>query len=135
MILCSQVEHWVSAVGEELVGPCWDELRYIRQAVAYLVLHAKQKKSLAEIQNEMCPELSVQQLYRISTMYWDDKYNTETVSGEVLQEMRTLMQVRRLSGFLKALVPCVFPNVLNSFDEMGAGRSVSVGSNNLRTWW
>ena len=36
----------------------------------------------------------MQQLYRISTMYWDDKYNTETVSGEVLQEMRTLMQVR-----------------------------------------
>jgi hypothetical protein len=25
----------------------------------------------------------VQQLYRISTMYWDDKYNTETVSSEV----------------------------------------------------
>jgi myosin V len=64
------------------------------QAVAYLVLHAKQKKSLAEIQGEMCPELSVQQLYRISTMYWDDKYNTETVSGEVLQEMRSLMQAR-----------------------------------------
>jgi myosin V len=49
-----------------------------------------------EIQGELCTELSVQQLYRISTMYWDDKYNTETVSGEVLQEMRTLMQVRLL---------------------------------------
>ena len=28
--------------------------------------------------------LSIQQLYRISTMYWDDKYGTETVSQEVL---------------------------------------------------
>ena len=27
--------------------------------------------------------LSVQQLYRISTMYWDDRYNTETVAHEV----------------------------------------------------
>ena len=56
---------------------------------------------LQEIQGELCPDLSVQQLYRISTMYWDDKYNTETVSGEVLQQMRTLMQARPpLSLFL-----------------------------------
>lgn len=27
-------------------------------------------------------------------MYWDDKYGTETVSGEVLQQMRAIMQVR-----------------------------------------
>ncbi|RLM48498.1 hypothetical protein C2845_PMPSC055908 [Panicum miliaceum] len=35
--------------------------------------------------------LSVQQLYKICTQYWDDKYNTESVSEEVLEEMRTLM--------------------------------------------
>lgn len=28
--------------------------------------------------------LSIQQLYRISTMYWDDKYGTHTVSSEVI---------------------------------------------------
>lgn len=89
-----QVEHWIMQQGDEFVAGCWDELRFIRQAVAYLVLHAKQKKTLKEIQTEMCPELSVQQLYRISTMYWDDKFGTETVSGEVLQEMRHTMQVR-----------------------------------------
>ena len=27
--------------------------------------------------------LSIQQLYRISTMYWDDKYGTHSVSSEV----------------------------------------------------
>ena len=91
----AQVEQWVTRQGEERGGDCWHELRFIRQAVAYLVLHAKQKKTLAEIQTEMCPELSVQQLYRISTMYWDDKFGTETVSGEVLQEMRHRMQARR----------------------------------------
>jgi myosin-5 len=35
--------------------------------------------------------LSVQQLYRISTMYWDDRYGTETVSQEVLGLMKQLM--------------------------------------------
>lgn len=27
--------------------------------------------------------LSIQQLYRISTMYWDDKYGTHSVSSDV----------------------------------------------------
>ena len=30
--------------------------------------------------------LSVQQLYKICTQYWDDKYNTESVSEEVIRE-------------------------------------------------
>ncbi len=45
----------------------------VPQAVTFLVIHQKQKKSLEEITNELCPVLSVQQLYRISTMYWDDR--------------------------------------------------------------
>merc|ERR1711934_538087 len=49
------------------------------------------KKSLHEIMTDLCPVLSVQQLYRISTMYWDDKYGTETVSGEVLAQMKQAM--------------------------------------------
>jgi hypothetical protein len=52
------------------------------QAVTFLVIHQKHKKSLEEITNDLCPVLSVQQLYRISTMYWDDRYGTETVSHE-----------------------------------------------------
>nr|XP_029123556.1 myosin-6 isoform X2 [Elaeis guineensis] len=35
--------------------------------------------------------LSVQQLYRICTQYWDDKYNTQSVSSSVLSSMRVLM--------------------------------------------
>ena len=50
------------------------------QAVSFLVIHQKQKKTLEEITTDLCPVLSVQQLYRISTMYWDDRYATETVS-------------------------------------------------------
>ena len=91
-----QVEEWVLDAGVETVGQSWEELRFIRQAVEFLVLGAKQKKQLEDIQHNLCSELSVQQLYRISTMYWDDKYGTETVSGEVLQQMRAIMQVRCL---------------------------------------
>jgi myosin-5 len=65
-------------------GSSWDELKYIRQAVGFLVIHQKPKKSLDEITHDLCPVLSVQQLYRISTMYWDDKYGTHSVSPEVL---------------------------------------------------
>lgn len=57
-------------------------LTVVWQAVTFLVIHQKHKKSLEEITNDLCPVLSVQQLYRISTMYWDDRYNTETVSHE-----------------------------------------------------
>lgn len=61
------------------------------QAVTFLVIHQKHKKTLEEITNDLCPVLSVQQLYRISTMYWDDRYNTETVSHDVLGRMKQLM--------------------------------------------
>ncbi len=69
--------------GPENVGDSWDELKYIRQAVTFLVIGNKPRKALEDITRDLCPVLSIQQLYRISTMYWDDKYNTETVSGEV----------------------------------------------------
>jgi myosin-5 len=87
----AEVENWIHRAGSDWVGESWEELRYIRQAVQFLVIHQKHKKSLEEITNDLCPVLSVQQLYRISTMYWDDRYGTETVSHEVLGRMKQLM--------------------------------------------
>ncbi|KAL0034959.1 hypothetical protein WJX79_002631 [Trebouxia sp. C0005] len=87
----AEVENWIHSAGKDWTGESWDELRYIRQAVTFLVIHQKHKKSLEEITNDLCPVLSVQQLYRISTMYWDDRYGTETVSHEVLGRMKQLM--------------------------------------------
>nr|FAA04056.1 TPA: myosin XI subclass 2 isoform 2 [Chara braunii] len=87
----AQLEHWIYEAGEEYAGASWEELRYIRQAVGFLVIHQKPKKSLDEIMHDLCPALSIQQLYRISTMYWDDKYGTHTVAPEVIQNMRILM--------------------------------------------
>ncbi|KAG4997597.1 hypothetical protein JHK85_029036 [Glycine max] len=55
------------------------------------VIHQKPKKTLDEISHDLCPVLSIQQLYRISTMYWDDKYGTHSVSSDVISNMRVLM--------------------------------------------
>ena len=87
----TELENWIHVAGEEWVGKSSEELLQIRQAVGFLVIHQKPKKSLHEIMTDLCPVLSVQQLYRISTMYWDDKYGTETVSGEVLAQMKQAM--------------------------------------------
>lgn len=87
----AELEQWCISATEEYVGSAWDELKHIRQAVGFLVIHQKPKKTLHEITNELCPVLSVQQLYRISTMYWDDKYGTRSVSSDVISSMRTMM--------------------------------------------
>ena len=55
------------------VGESWNALAHIRQAVTFLVIHQKHRKSFREITEDLCSSLSVQQLYRISTMYWDDR--------------------------------------------------------------
>ncbi|EFJ44389.1 type XI myosin heavy chain MyoA [Volvox carteri f. nagariensis] len=86
-----QVAHWINGAGADYIADSWEELKYLRQAVTFLVIGNKPKKSLEEITSDLCPVLSIQQLYRISTMYWDDKYNTETVSPEVLSRMKQAM--------------------------------------------
>ncbi|XP_059432809.1 myosin-17-like [Corylus avellana] len=87
----AELEHWCYEATEEYAGSAWDELKHIRQAVGFLVIHQKPKKSLNEITKELCPVLSIQQLYRISTMYWDDKYGTHSVSSDVISRMRVMM--------------------------------------------
>ncbi|KAI3874409.1 hypothetical protein MKW92_047464 [Papaver armeniacum] len=68
----AELEQWCVEATEEYTGLAWEELKHIRQAVGFLVL-------------------SIQQLYRISTMYWDDKYGTHSVSSDVISSMRVLM--------------------------------------------
>ncbi|KMZ61533.1 hypothetical protein ZOSMA_51G00230 [Zostera marina] len=87
----SELEHWCFSATENYSGSAWDELKHIRQAVGFLVMHQKSKKSLKEISKDLCPGLSLQQIYRISTMYWDDKYGTHTISQEVVAGMRAQM--------------------------------------------
>ncbi|XP_038701179.1 myosin-15 isoform X3 [Tripterygium wilfordii] len=84
----AELEKWIAHAGEEYAGTSWHELNFIRQAVGFLVIHQKRKKSLVEIMQDLCPVLTVRQIYRISTMYWDDKYGTQSVSNEVVAQMR-----------------------------------------------
>ncbi|KAL8494435.1 hypothetical protein ACS0TY_025301 [Phlomoides rotata] len=87
----AELELWCCQAKEEYAGSAWDELKHIRQAVGFLVIHQKYRISYDEITNDLCPILSVQQLYRICTLYWDDNYNTRSVSPEVISSMRILM--------------------------------------------
>ncbi|KAH9659155.1 Myosin-11 [Citrus sinensis] len=87
----AELEHWCYKATDEYAGSAWDELKHIRQAIGFLVIHQKPKKTLDEISHDLCPVLSIQQLYRISTMYWDDKYGTHSVSSDVISNMRVLM--------------------------------------------
>ncbi|KAK9733826.1 hypothetical protein RND81_04G095200 [Saponaria officinalis] len=87
----AELELWCAQAKEEYAGSSWDELKHIRQAVGFLVIHQKYRISYDEITNDLCPVLSVQQLYRICTLYWDDNYNTRSVSPDVISSMRVLM--------------------------------------------
>ncbi|KAK7267491.1 hypothetical protein RIF29_20165 [Crotalaria pallida] len=87
----AELELWCAQAKEEYAGSSWDELKHIRQAVGFLVIHQKYRISYDEIINDLCPVMSVQQLYRICTLYWDANYNTRSVSPDVLSSMRVLM--------------------------------------------
>ncbi|XP_019097386.1 PREDICTED: myosin-17-like [Camelina sativa] len=85
----AKLEQWcIDAT--EYAGSALHELRHIRQTVDFLLIHAKPKKTVDDITSKICPVLSVQQLYRISTMYWDDKYGTRSVSSDVLEKLRIM---------------------------------------------
>ncbi|KAK9081486.1 hypothetical protein Syun_030810 [Stephania yunnanensis] len=87
----AELERWIVNATEEFAGTSWHELNYIRQAVGFLVIHQKRKKTLQEIKQDLCPALTVRQIYRICTMYWDDKYSTQSVSTDVVGQMRDIL--------------------------------------------
>ncbi|XP_066385756.1 protein OPAQUE1-like isoform X4 [Miscanthus floridulus] len=84
------LEKWIVDT-EEHAGAAWDELQFIRQAVDFLIIPQKSKKTLEQIKKNICPALSVRQIYRLCTMYWDDKYGTHSVSAEEVARMRDMV--------------------------------------------
>ncbi|KAK4285594.1 hypothetical protein QN277_002273 [Acacia crassicarpa] len=86
-----ELEQWCIKATDQFAGSSWDELKHIRQAVGFLVSHQKTQKSLDEITSELCPVLSIPQIYRIGTMFWDDKYGAQGLSQEVISKMRVLV--------------------------------------------
>ncbi|XP_072981050.1 myosin-17-like [Typha angustifolia] len=87
----SELECWCYDATEEYAGSAMVELKHIKQTVGFLVTHEKHMKMLNEITNDLCPVLSKQQLYRICSMYWDDKDGTNNVSADVISSLRVMM--------------------------------------------
>lgn len=92
MCWSAQVEGWVTSQGTEWLSDSWDELKHIRQAVAFIMIDDKPNKTLEDITQNVCPALSFQQLYRISTLFHDDMSNTKTVSKQVNCKHRRHLQ-------------------------------------------
>ncbi|XP_057964092.1 myosin-6-like [Malania oleifera] len=120
----AELELWCCQAKEKYAGSSWDELKHIRQAVGFLVIHQKYRISYDEITNDLCPILSVQQLYRICTLYWDDNYNTRSVSPDVISSMRILMTEdsnnAASSSFLlddNSSIPFSIDDLSNSLEE------------------
>ncbi|RLM80253.1 hypothetical protein C2845_PM12G30930 [Panicum miliaceum] len=120
----AELELWCAKATTEYAASSWDELKHIRQAVGFLVIFQKFRISYDEIVNDLCPILSVQQLYRICTQYWDDKYNTQSVSSDVLSNMRVLMTEdsnnAESSSFLlddNSSIPFSVDDITNSMQE------------------
>uniref|UniRef100_A0A0E0NMU1 Uncharacterized protein n=1 Tax=Oryza rufipogon TaxID=4529 RepID=A0A0E0NMU1_ORYRU len=120
----AELELWCAKATTEYAAASWDELKHIRQAVGFLVIFQKFRISYDEIVNDLCPILSVQQLYRICTQYWDDKYNTQSVSSDVLSNMRVLMTEdsnnAESSSFLlddNSSIPFSVDDITNSIQE------------------
>lgn len=87
----AELEQWSIDATEEYAGCSWEELKHIRQAVEFFVIFEKPKKTMEEITKDLCPILSILQMYRISSMYWDDKFGTQTVSSEAISSMKTML--------------------------------------------
>ncbi|KAK3439717.1 hypothetical protein EUGRSUZ_B00072 [Eucalyptus grandis] len=85
-----ELEEWCLKAPDQSAALLMEELLHIRQAVGFLVCHKKAQKSLDEITSELCPKLSIPQIYRIGTMFWDDKYGARGLSLDVIGKMRAL---------------------------------------------
>ncbi|GAV69100.1 Myosin_head domain-containing protein/IQ domain-containing protein/DIL domain-containing protein/Myosin_N domain-containing protein [Cephalotus follicularis] len=112
-----ELEQWCLKSTDHLAGSSWNALQHIRQAVGFMVLHQKAQKSLEEITNELCPILSIPQIYRIGTMFWDDKYGTQGLSKDV-GRMRVLMAEDSLNMPNNSFLLDVDSSIPFSMEEM-----------------
>ncbi|CDY31978.1 BnaA07g00170D [Brassica napus] len=95
-----KLEKWCSETNEEYAGSSWDVLKHTRQAVGFLLIHKKDRISYEDIANDLCPILSIQQHFRLCTLYKDEIYNTESVDQEVIESMEKVMILIDVSDFL-----------------------------------
>ncbi|XP_022874207.1 myosin-6-like [Olea europaea var. sylvestris] len=88
-----ELELWCGHAKEKYVGSSWDELKHVRQAVGFLVIHQKLRITYEDLTSDLCPMLTIQQLYRICTLYRDDNFNTSSVSPDIISSMKNIMML------------------------------------------
>ncbi|WVZ69084.1 hypothetical protein U9M48_017928 [Paspalum notatum var. saurae] len=88
----AELKHWSDSATREFAGSAWEALRHIRQAVDFLVISLKPMRTLREIRTDVCPALSIQQLERIVSMYWDDVNGTNTISAEFTSSLKSAVR-------------------------------------------
>ncbi|EEC71379.1 hypothetical protein OsI_03495 [Oryza sativa Indica Group] len=76
----------------QFAGSAWDALKHIRQAVDFLVISLKPMRTLKEIRTDVCPALSIQQLERIVSMYWDDINGSNAISAEFTSSLKSAVR-------------------------------------------
>ncbi|XP_010416021.1 PREDICTED: myosin-13 isoform X2 [Camelina sativa] len=86
-----KLEKWCSETKEEYAGSLWEELKHTRQAVGFLLIHKKYHISYDDIANDLCPNLQIQQHFKLCTLYKDEIYNTKSVSQDVIASMTGVM--------------------------------------------
>ncbi|XP_076914913.1 myosin-9-like [Bidens hawaiensis] len=94
----SQLEQWCYKATEKYVGSAWYELKHIKYAIGFLVIQDKSRKTLNEISDDLCPILNIQQLYKICTWFFDDKYRNRGVAPHVISTMKGLKEDDYVNG-------------------------------------
>ncbi|KAJ0240162.1 Myosin-10 [Hirschfeldia incana] len=87
----NELEAWCSQATEEFVRSSWDELKHTRQAVVLLVTEQKSTITYDDLTTNLCPALSTQQLYRISTLSKSDDHEDQNVSPDVISNLKLLI--------------------------------------------
>ncbi|CAI9260809.1 unnamed protein product [Lactuca saligna] len=88
----AELELWCNHVTEEYSDSAWDELKHVRQAVGFLVIHQKSRITYNDLTNDLCSVLNIYQIHRICTHYWDDNYHTPGVDASVITALHNKIE-------------------------------------------
>jgi len=92
----NSLEQWLMMNGTDWFGRSFERLAHIRQAITFLVVSGKHRKSLPEFINGIvpgiCPNLSLPQVFRLASQYVDDKYGSPPISPEVLAGIQGILR-------------------------------------------
>ncbi|KAG9136116.1 hypothetical protein Leryth_003734 [Lithospermum erythrorhizon] len=134
-----ELEMWCGQAKEEYAGSSWEEMKHVRQAVGFLVIHQKSRITYDDLISDLCPILSIQQIYRICTLYCDDQYNTRSVAPEVIASMKVQITEDTpeadTNSFLlddDSMIPFSVDDISNSIKQMdftGVKPAAELGEN------